>query len=247
MPRLRPPLLRDPTVFDARSLPGLQADFIAEPRYLRTVAAGSTFVSADGDVVGQWDDASGNARNATQATAALKPLWRPAQQGVLFDGVDDYVRTAAWTAISTGMVYVVGEITGSTATQRVFFGGIATGVHWIVYRRVTTLDLVTYQGTTNVGLMTIPGPLPMSVCVGRFTGSLNTSNAYRNGARGATPASSGTVAVTGISIGEAGGADYLSGVIRRVAVYSQVHSDADIQRATRQLAAQHGVWTGAWL
>ncbi len=244
MPLLRPPLLREPTVFDAKSFSGLQADFIADPRYLRIDAAGSTFVTANGDVVGQWDDASGNARHATEATATSKPLWSPARRGVLFDGVDDYLRTAAWTALPTGMVYLVGEIAGSTTTQQALFGGIAAGAHWIIYRRLTTVDLVAFQGALNAGAIIIPAPMPVSVCVARFHGNALT-NVYRNGLQGPSPLSAGTAALTGVSLGEAGDADFLTGVIRRFVIYNTLHSDADIQRATRQLAAQHGAWTGA--
>lgn len=52
----------------------------------------------DGDPIAQWDDASGNARHAKQATTAYRPVYRSAvaalngQPAVEADGVDDFLR-----------------------------------------------------------------------------------------------------------------------------------------------------------
>src|SRR4051812_40492914 len=59
---------------------------------------------ANNDAVGTVTDRSGNSRNATQATAAQKPTFKTGIQNGLpvyrFDGVDDNMATAAWTALS---------------------------------------------------------------------------------------------------------------------------------------------------
>lgn len=50
-------------------------------------------VAADGS---QWDDASGNARHLLQATATNRPA-KQANGSLLFDGVDNFMRTAPFT------------------------------------------------------------------------------------------------------------------------------------------------------
>jgi len=57
---------------------------------------------ADGDPVGVWDDLSSLGSNAVQATAGFRPLLRTnllnGRPVLRFDGLDDYLRTAAWAA-----------------------------------------------------------------------------------------------------------------------------------------------------
>lgn len=64
-------------------------------------AAGTTPVTADGQVVGRMDDLSGNSNHITQSTAAAKPIYRT--DGTLHwlegDGVDDVLRTAVFSSV----------------------------------------------------------------------------------------------------------------------------------------------------
>ena len=57
--------------------------------------AGVSPVTADGQLVRQWNDKSGNARHVSQATAGNRPLYKTGVQNsksaALFDGTDDYI------------------------------------------------------------------------------------------------------------------------------------------------------------
>lgn len=74
-------------------------------RHLNPKDAGASLVldaryitGNDGDAIGTWSDRSGNANDATQGTAANKPLLKVNIQGgqpaLLFDGINDSLATA---------------------------------------------------------------------------------------------------------------------------------------------------------
>lgn len=65
----------------------------------------------DGDAVATWNDASGNANNATQGTAAARPLYKVniknGKPALLFDGVDDGFALTTGLNLSAYTVFVV--------------------------------------------------------------------------------------------------------------------------------------------
>ena len=73
-------------------------------------------ITLNGSTVSQWDDKSGNSRNATQATAASQPTYsatglngKPVLQ---FDGTSDFLSAGAVSLQNTGLnVFVVGNYT----------------------------------------------------------------------------------------------------------------------------------------
>ena len=77
--------------FSPLSIPGLALWLKADTDTFQTV--GGVAAVADADPVGQWKDQSGNANNATQATAGFRPTLRTAVQNgkpvIRADGVDD--------------------------------------------------------------------------------------------------------------------------------------------------------------
>lgn len=83
---------------------------------------GGILASADGDPVGYWLDKSGNSRHATQVNGTLKPLLKTAilngKNGILGDGVDDYLQSAAdmngWAGTTW---FFVGKPVGSSSVQ----------------------------------------------------------------------------------------------------------------------------------
>lgn len=64
-------------------------------------SARTTPVASDSDPVGAWDDGSGGALHATQATSGKRPLYKTGIQnglaGVLLDGVDDLLNLPSAT------------------------------------------------------------------------------------------------------------------------------------------------------
>lgn len=77
-----------------------ESDFGAGLPALDTSAIATWLGGADGFVV-TWYDQSGNGRNLTQATAVAQPAYSASlgngRPGMTFDGVDDYVRSGAFT------------------------------------------------------------------------------------------------------------------------------------------------------
>lgn len=65
----------------------------------------------DGDAVATWNDASGNANNATQGTASARPLYKVniknGKPALLFDGVDDGFTLTTGLNLSAYTVFVV--------------------------------------------------------------------------------------------------------------------------------------------
>jgi hypothetical protein len=75
---------------------------------------------ADGAPLSQWDDSSGNARHATQATGANQPLYKTGiingLPAVLWDGVDDALSTASVShGVGTGDFHWAAVIRTGTA------------------------------------------------------------------------------------------------------------------------------------
>jgi hypothetical protein len=108
--------------FDPRTIAGLAVWFDASKSSSITLNAGN---------VSQWDDLSGNGRNATQATAGNQPSYSTAalngKNVVVAQDSSRVLKTAAFAAALPQTVFVVGSSTGN---QQGFFqrGGV-NGVH----------------------------------------------------------------------------------------------------------------------
>jgi hypothetical protein len=74
-------------------------------------SAKTTPVAADGDVVGAWEDKSGNANDGSQATAGLKPLYKTNIQNgkaiIRFDGVDDLLSLPGLAGLTAAEFFFV--------------------------------------------------------------------------------------------------------------------------------------------
>ena len=92
-----------PLAFDnPTSITGLQLWLDAsDSGTLYNATSGGSLVAADGSVA-RWEDKSGNARHATQATSGSRPTRKASVQGgndlLRFDGSDDFLSIASSTA-----------------------------------------------------------------------------------------------------------------------------------------------------
>lgn len=79
-------------------------------------AAGTIPVTSPGDPVGRMEDISGNGFHATQATAGRRPTYQSdgAHHWLAFDGVDDYLVTAALDWSGTARMTVVTGVRKTT-------------------------------------------------------------------------------------------------------------------------------------
>jgi len=97
---------------------------------------------ADGAAVAQWDDASGNAHHASQATAANRPLYRASVAGlnnkpaVEFDGSNDFLLSPTFAGI-TPEVVVVARLTTTAGSYGYWMDGRVEGNRVVVGRNNT--------------------------------------------------------------------------------------------------------------
>ena len=78
-------------------------------------AADSSTITLNGSTVSQWNDKSGNARHATQGTAASQPTYSQNQlsgkPAVVFDGTDDFMSVSAFNnAVSLALIGSGGSV-----------------------------------------------------------------------------------------------------------------------------------------
>ncbi len=156
------------------------------------IAAGLTpwykadaLVLNNNDPVATWIDSSSGGNDATQGTAGKKPLYKTSvlnsKPVVRFDGVDDFLRTAAFGSpfAQPNTIFLVGKKNG-TGTQA-YFDGITSHRNAIFNFPDGTLDLFagggadTVAGTiTNAVFMLLTAQFNGASSFGRTNGSANT-------------------------------------------------------------------------
>lgn len=113
--------------FDPRSLaPALWLD-AADPATLYDATSGGSLVAADG-AIARWEDKSGNARHATQATSGYRPLRKTSVKNgrdcVRFDGVTIGM-SHPLGIVGDNTVFMVVRSYETTSYGRVFFSATA--------------------------------------------------------------------------------------------------------------------------
>ena len=96
-----------------------------------------------GNLVSQWTDRSGNANHLLQAVGGNQPLW--STDGVLFDGVDNFMKATFALAQPTFIYMVLKQVTWTSLDR--FFDGVTSQVY--IRQAGTTPDLVAYAGTPS--------------------------------------------------------------------------------------------------
>lgn len=99
------------------------------PRHLANLslwldaADGSTVTTDANNLVSQWNDKSGNARNVTQTTAASRPAYttqgRSGKNVITFDGSNDFLTTPTLSINQPFTICWVGRSNGNTPGQAV--------------------------------------------------------------------------------------------------------------------------------
>jgi hypothetical protein len=180
--------------FDPLSIPWHSAFWAEDPGWTNP---------GDGNPVTTWDDATGNGRSATQATATKRPLFRAAasvlnnQPSLEFD-LTDWLAQSAFTSVATGTVVIVGAAASAAGGVFPFCDGITSGNRWLISKRIAPSSPVgfnLYSGTGFVGPGTPDQIGHLIVCEFQATDSFALD--------GATPSTgnAGTHAVTGFTLG----------------------------------------------
>lgn len=116
-------------------IPGINIWLSASDTTTLFTDAGVTNVSGDGQSIQQWNDKSGNAKNVTQATAGLRPLYKTGSGApyIQFDGSDDQMDTASSTQTDgSGQFWIAVAVALDTTTGNQGFASTAgVALHWV--------------------------------------------------------------------------------------------------------------------
>lgn len=154
----------------------------ASPANLFQDIAATTPVLADGDPVGRFSDQGPNGRNATNATAANRPLYKIVDgvPHLLLDGVNDALGTTMvpTTAVTLAVAFRV----ATTASHTALGGGISTG-NKRCYLATNNGQLTAGWGAETFGSATNShGPNLVGLdAVGVLTGDATSRDLWLNG------------------------------------------------------------------
>lgn len=198
--------------------------------------AGTDPVTADGDAVARIDDKSGNGNNATQTTAANRPLYKTSDglHWLQFDGVDDHL--------------AAGEVLASTLSTLAACIRLRSGTDyrgaWAIRQQIVYASMTgagTWGGYNGAQVASSYGVGSNTVVVER-TRAANDVDLFTNGNTVETVTTGSSFNTRTSAIGSAGttthpaALDFYGGVCRLA-----VLSDADVTSLKNWLAAKGGV------
>jgi len=94
------------------------------------------------DHVSRWNDKLGSGHDLIQANGADQPLW--SANGVLFDGVTEYIKTAPFAFVQPEMIYIVLKQVTWTVNNRIMDGDATSS--GAIYQRAVTPQIALYAG-----------------------------------------------------------------------------------------------------
>lgn len=212
-------------------------------------AADASTITESGGAVSQWDDKSGNARNAAQATEANRPTLlangiggKPSLQ---FDGVDDYLINAAAglplgsSARSLFVVYRPLVLTGANSV--VSQGEFNSTGQWFALQFRQTPSGDPYFAGFNADLSSGDAITLDSKIAGVTYNGTNVI-LYKNGTLKSSAARTLNTTGNTFSVGSSPGqAEFANGLIGEIVMTSSVLSTLDRQRVESYLAHKWGL------
>lgn len=212
----------------------------------------------DGDAVGTWTDHSGGSRDATQATAGFKPLYKTAIQhgypAVRFQGTDDFLQIAdnnVWSPVVNDMTaFVVYKPANLDTNQQVIGKGGASSYEWAMFFTTTgILSATTYQvgGAGNMVANSSAGVVTTSAFeIDTFWVDYNVEiRNYHNGGAKVTSSSVTGGSTNGTNLVEIGAradsALYFTGDILEIVVYNRALTNAELNLVNSYLGAKYAL------
>lgn len=201
----------------------------------------------DGDTISQWDDSSGNARHATQATGANQPTLQTAEINSLpvvrFDGTSDTLITSSFAprASPTGVtMFAVSKLPVAGAT----FGEIATwgGTNTVDLRYHNALTLASFQAGGGNPVSNQSAGI-FRVLTGRFTDATNLALLRDNGTPFTAAATDAPLTSSRtLRLGSNGaGGFFMAGDIAEVILFDEPLSDANVTLVETYLASKYAI------
>jgi hypothetical protein len=174
-------------------------------------SAGTTPVTADGQVIGKVADKSGNNNHLTQAGAAgLKPLYKASIQNsksiARFDAADDILKITGITLNQPEHVFIVAKYNGAFDFDDTLFDGATNNTMRLYRTDATTLKM--FAGTANVLAVTTT-PQSWHILRAVFSGA-SSKLGIDSGAYSAT-ANVGSSNAGGLTLNATGGGTLLAG------------------------------------
>ena len=218
--------------------------------------AGAT-PSTAGGAVQQWNDQSGNSKNAIQLTAGFKPTWQTnAMNGlpaVRFDGNDDGILSAAITTSSTVTFFSVVRISTLSKSNPGILQGSPTGLGYSVNppdksigmwvntasQRIWGRGIQTSTAQRNITQVTALATNTTYIATNRYDGA--NINQYVNNAISGTVTYDGTLrSWTDIAIGTQG-TETWNGDIAEIIVYKKSLNEAQRHIVDNYLSAKYNI------
>ena len=193
----------------------------------------------DGDAITTWEDSSPNNNDATQGTAANKPIYKVSilngKPVVRFDGSNDYMQTPVFTPnLAASTIFVVGKVNG-VAAQQFFTDGTTGTTRNIIF--INTSSFAIHSGTT---LLDGAADTSFHIFSALFTASAS-SKLFKDGTL-VISGNSGTQALNQLRIGiDTAGGNPLAGDIAELIVYRGILTDTERKRIESYLSAKYGI------
>lgn len=214
------------------AITGLQAWYKAE-----------TIAQADATAVSAWNDSTANGRNLTQATGTSQPLYQTAIVNglpvVRFDGVNDFMRSGAFTLNQPKTFAIVAKATAPNGGY--YIDGLTINTHAMQRFNGTTYRL--YAG--SVLDVAVAEQSAFHIVIATFNGA--SSRLWFNGGTGAT-GGTGAAAGSGLTVGIGGNGTStpLVGDIGEICVYNTAVAVSDVNGLGQHLASRFGLsWSAA--
>ena len=171
-----------------------------------------------------WPDKSGNGRDLRQTTDTNRPS-KESDGSALFDGVDNYLLTSAFTLNAPETVYLLGKQITWTNNDVIADGEGAVGFNMMIRQRVSSPNIYITQDGTNFSDVNSDWTLDTYAVVSFVFNGASSGIQVNKGTT--TAGDAGTGNGGGLTLGsKAPGGNYSNIQIKEAIVYSGAH-DAD--------------------
>jgi hypothetical protein len=212
----------------------------------------STFTYSSGVVISQWNDKSGNGRNATQATVSRQPTRATSPARVVFDGSNDVINTSATYDGNIFTTFVVCRFSSTTQQTLIGFGTGGTQIYFPFYDGASGPK--TFYLQTDAGFGTFSDTVPASSIEVEIrydgTGSTKADKMkFRYEGSDRTLSFTGSIVTTLARSGQSTSLGAfntsaslpLNGYISEIVTYNKVLSGTELTQVRNYLGAKWGV------